>query len=112
MLQGAHHGTTAMDAAMEDLPGEPNSYRVRLADPPTAATLEALEMVETVRPAGDGSLSVGITGADEGLAHFSSVCAEQGWGLLELTPSRRSLEDLFMSVCYADPASRPDTQAA
>jgi len=107
-----HDGVTALTAPMDQLPGDGGRYRVRLARPPTESAIAALAVVSAVSASQDGALSVTIADDDAAVARFSAACAEQGWGLLELTPTRRSLEDLFMSVCYADPASRNDDGAA
>jgi ABC-2 type transport system ATP-binding protein len=101
-VQIIHQGALALAAPMNALPGSDGSHRVRLARAPSAADIAALDMVEAVAPANDGALTVRLRGGDDGLARFAAACCAGGWGLLELTPERRSLEDVFIAVVCGD----------
>lgn len=111
-IQIIHQGKLALAAPMNALPGHDGTHRVRLARTPATDAIAALDMVDAVTPAGDGVLRVRLRGGDDGLARFAAACCAGGWGLLELTPERRSLEDVFIAVACGDIAPDDDDPAA
>ncbi|MDX1594033.1 MAG: ATP-binding cassette domain-containing protein [Gammaproteobacteria bacterium] len=66
--------------------------------PPDAAVLAALDGVEAVEPLGEGRFVL-RHGGGHGLAEaLAAASVEGGWGLMELRPRRRSLEQLFVEL--------------
>lgn len=104
-VQIIHQGRLALAATMNELPGDAGMYRIRLAHAPQPGVVAALDMVASVAVAGDGTLSVQVHGGDDGLARLAAACCAGGWGLLELTPQRRSLEEVFIAVACGDDAT-------
>lgn len=102
-VQIIHHGASALETALDALPGEASRYRLRLARAPAAAELAALEMVREASVGADGTATVTVPGGDDALARLAAACVANGWGLLELRAQPRSLEDVFMAVCDGDP---------
>jgi len=109
-VQIIHQGRVALTASMNALPGDAGRHRLRLAHAPPAQVIGALDMVGAAALAGDGTLSVQVLGGDDGLARLAAACCAGGWGLLELTPQRRSLEEVFIAVACGDDA--PDNGQA
>jgi ABC-2 type transport system ATP-binding protein len=65
--------------------------------------------VDKVEPLADGRLRLHyLKGADptEGLVQES---VRQGWGLFELTPERRSLEEVFIALTCGEESAREQT---
>jgi ABC-2 type transport system ATP-binding protein len=75
---------------------------VGLATPPGAATLAALPGVAAVEELGAGRFRLRGSCAPGAVA---DAAAAQGWGLQELTPEQRSLEQLFVELTTADEAA-------
>jgi ABC-2 type transport system ATP-binding protein len=104
-----HEGRSALSAAMDALPGDDRRYRVRLARPPGHDALSAMPDVADAAPLDEAAWVLTVDGGAAGAERVARACVEHG--LLEFTPLRQSLEDVFMTVCYADPAA-PDEPGA
>ncbi|HGY91047.1 MAG TPA: ATP-binding cassette domain-containing protein [Planctomycetes bacterium] len=93
-------GTLAVDDRIDHLLGDRTlHFRVAKAGDDTAELLRAVEGVEEVRPLDAAKdtrrfLVVPKDGIDLAPALFH-LAVERGWELLELSPARRSLEDVF-----------------
>lgn len=78
-----------------------------------AVTTEALEVLPGVRAAeslGNGRWRLRLE-SDVRIDALAETVIGQGWGLLELFPERRSLEQIFIEATTRDAAS-PDAEAA
>jgi ABC-2 type transport system ATP-binding protein len=104
-VQIIHEGATALVASLDELAAGAGRFRLRLARAPSAAELRALDVVDEAIAGDDGVATVHVPGGDDAVARLAAACVERGWGLLELRPEPRSLEDVFMAVCAADPAA-------
>ena len=108
-----HEGRIARDVALDAPPPPGGPHRVRLAHAPAPAALAALPMVEAVQAVephtarGEPGSGFRLTlRADPGApAALAERCVREGWGLLELRPERRSLEELFISAACGPPPS-------
>ena len=101
-VQIMHQGRLALAAPLHALPGDGERHRVRLAQPPPPDALCALDMVRSVTDLGDGVFTLALHDHENALARFAAACCASGWGLLELSPERRSLEELFIAVACRD----------
>jgi ABC-2 type transport system ATP-binding protein len=77
--------------------------------PPEMETLLAIEGVRDVASLGEGRLRVHYAPETDPSEHLVRLSVEQDWGLYELHPERRSLEEVFMDITQAEPAA---TEAA
>jgi ABC-2 type transport system ATP-binding protein len=106
-----HEGRLALDVALHDAPGPGSDYRLRLARPPAEAELAALSVVEAasaVPGTGPGGLfRLTLAPGEAPPAALAAHCVSEGWGLLELTPQRRSLEELFIEIACGPEADEP-----
>jgi ABC-2 type transport system ATP-binding protein len=118
-VQIIHQGQFALSTPLDPLRSAQLEYRIRALDTDNQgvpiAALQALGMVTNVRLAQPTpgkrvdagplrqALLVSLTPDDDpdrALTAFSRACAHRDWTLLELTPLRPSLEDLFMATAY------------
>ena len=77
--------------------------------PPEMETLLAIEGVRDVASVGEGRLRLHYAPELDPSEHLVRLSVEQDWGLYELHPERRSLEEVFMDITQAEPAA---TEAA
>jgi len=94
----------ALDARAGDA-----ALTVALRSPPAEGALAALPGVQAVVALGAGRFRL------EGTVDPTAVAAAAvagGWGLTELAPQRRSLEQVFVDLTTADEAVAPQEQAA
>ena len=66
--------------------------------PPDRAVLEALPGVQEVRSASDGRIQLFYEPDRDPTEQVLKLAAEHGWGLQEVTPTRGSLEELFVEL--------------
>ncbi|MCF6211633.1 MAG: ABC transporter ATP-binding protein [Gammaproteobacteria bacterium] len=116
-VQIINRGCLVMSDTIEALTrrGETADLRLRLVRPPQAeeirAAIPGIARVEEcddgaflLRPA-DGGANTGTTAEQ-----VAQIAVEQGWGLCELTPERRSLEQIFVDITTGDVDSGSDTE--
>lgn len=109
-VQIIHEGRLALSVTTQAIDAPEGRVRVRLARPPALPELASLAEVRAAHAADPGpGLDIELEPGDAALAAFSQACAERGWGLLELTPRGRSLEDVFIAVACgsADEPTEP-----
>ncbi|ROR34271.1 ATP-binding cassette domain-containing protein [Inmirania thermothiophila] len=114
-VQIIRDGRLVYAAAMAEL-GEraaARTLRVRLRRPPAEQELAALPGVASVEPLGPDRLRlVFADGAAETAAEaLVERAAAGGWGLVELVPERKSLEEVFVELTTGD-AAEPGRAAA
>ena len=105
-VQIIDQGRSALSVDLDRL-DEGDNHRVRLARPPELDALRGLEPVAEAWADGGDAFRVRLSGGDAALAAFAGACSRQGWGLLELTPCRRSLEEVFIAVACGEPDAGP-----
>ena len=71
--------------------------------------LLAIEAVLAVEPLEDGLWHIQHQPENNPAAQVAQVVVEQAWGLLELTPERRTLEQIFVDITTAEPTDDPAT---
>ncbi len=86
---------------------------VVLRNPPAAETLARIDGVEDAQRLADGRLRLTIQAGSDPAEALARQAVEQGWGLLELTPERRSLEQIFIDItCREAPRDEAEAHAA
>ena len=98
-----HRGRIAFAAATADLAARPPARAIiGLAEPPGAQRLEAIDGVTAVEPLGPGRFRVHFAPERGGTRALAAAACANDWGLTELTPEQRSLEQVFVSVTSRD----------
>jgi len=113
-VQIINRGRLVMSDSIEALTrrSETASLLLRLARPPQVDELRArIPGIAVVEARDDGAFLLRL-GDDGALTaeQVAQIAVEQGWGLLELSPERRSLEQIFVDITTGDVSS--DTEAA
>lgn len=83
---------------------ETSSLLLGLARPPTDLTVLQVEGVLSVEPLADHRFRVNHAPDAAPAEPLARLAVEHDWGLVELTPERRSLEDIFVDITCNDPA--------
>lgn len=99
-----HQGRLVLDESLNKLDqgGPAGRLRLTLRSPPRAEVLAAVPGVLGVEPLEDGRFRL-HHGPDSSPAEdLARRAVEQGWGLQELAPESRSLEDLFVQLTCGD----------
>lgn len=89
-----------------------DTLRVRFEQAPDDEALTAIAGVLGVDHQADGSLRVRHALGAMPAAEIAEQAVNQGWGLLELTPERKSLEQIFVELTAHDDASESAEDAA
>jgi ABC-2 type transport system ATP-binding protein len=95
-------GRIVLDSALGALPTGAGGWRVRLRRPPPFETLQSVTGVQRVEMMGAQCFLLSGSGFDP--EAFVRRCVEADWGLLELAPQDRSLEEVFLRVTSGDVA--------
>lgn len=98
-------GRLVLSESLEDLNrglGE-TGLRVAFEQPPAdTAAIASLPGVTSIQDLGDGRLRVCHGPDAEPAAALARLAAERGWGLTELSPERRTLEQVFVELVHQD----------
>jgi len=79
-----------------------SSLRLRTKNPADENRLTSVEGVVGVEVLEENCLQIKHRPEINPAAAVATVAVEQGWGLLELTPERRSLEEIFVDITTAE----------
>lgn len=98
-----HEGRVVLDAALAALATVGGRWRLRLRHPPAAEELRGLHGVERVSRLEEGQFLVeGDTLEGDTLARQA---LDRGWGILELAPHGRTLEEIFARLTCGETAA-------
>jgi ABC-2 type transport system ATP-binding protein len=84
---------------------------VRLRAAPAPGGLEQIPGIAAVETLDDGRLRLRFEGASPAAA-LAETAVARGWGLEELIPERRTLEQIFVELTMQDAAAHADGEAA
>lgn len=84
---------------------------VRLRAAPAPGELQQLPGIAAVETLDDGRLRLRYEGASPAAA-LAETAVARGWGLEELIPERRTLEQIFVELTMQDAAAHADGEAA
>ena len=104
------NGRIYADLPMSQIKQSGKQLTIQLAQPTeqTSPILENIEGVATVNRSGLGQYQLTVDGQDETRLAVAETAVAQGWGLLELTAHRLSLETLFLEKLKEAQASNPE----
>ncbi len=104
-VQIINRGRLVMSDSIEALTrrGETANLRLRLVRPPQAEAIRAaIPGLEAVASLDDGAFRLRLAEGGATAEQVAQIAVERGWGLRELTPERRSLEQIFVDITAAD----------
>lgn len=93
-------GRIVLDSTLAALSEATRGWRVRLRRPPPIETLQSLDGVQRVDML-DAQCFL-IAGPQLDGEDFARRCVGEDWGLIELAPQDRSLEEIFLRVTSGD----------
>jgi len=114
-VQIINRGRLVMSDSIEALTrrSETANLLLRLARPPQADVIRThIPDIEQVEVRDDGAFLLHFADGRAVPETVAQTVVEQGWGLLELSPERRSLEQIFVDITTGDVNSDSDTEAA
>lgn len=91
---------------------ETSSLLLGLAHPPTEGAFNDLAGVVNVEPLGSNRFRITHTPDTTPAEAIARRAVERDWGLVELTPERRTLEDVFVAITCDEPADEHHQEAA
>lgn len=102
-----HRGRILHGGPMSAFTGDETADRItlHLRHPPADAELRALEGVIDLEHLGPGRLRLTLDPARTAPERIADAVVHAGWGLLEMTPERFSLEQLFVELTTVDTAA-------
>jgi len=89
-----------------------SSLIVRFAKPANQDTLLSINGVISVDELENGCLRIHHDPESSPAARIAEVAVSQGWGLLELTPDKRSLEEIFVDITTSETDLNETTEIA
>ena len=85
------------------------SLILRLQMPPAEEVLLSIEGVTDIEDLSDGRLRIHHAAAASPATRIAELAAAKGWGLLELSPEHKTLEQIFVDITSSDEASALET---
>jgi ABC-2 type transport system ATP-binding protein len=98
-----HRGRLLFAHALQDLRREEGAvWQAVMRNPPTLDELQSLEAVTAAEYRAPGVARLTFAAGSDELEQFVVAAVASGWRLVELTPERPSLEQIFVSVIRED----------
>ncbi|WP_455198018.1 ABC transporter ATP-binding protein [Kaarinaea lacus] len=99
-VQIIHQGRLVLTDSIDGLTQkmQSSSMLVRFSQPYIESSLLTIESVRSVEQLGDHYCRVHHEPETSPASAIAEVAVSQGWGLQELTPERRSLEEIFVDI--------------
>jgi len=104
-VQIIHQGQLVLNDSIEGLERSmrASSLLLRTRQPPDLARLKAIAGVHSIDGLGDGRCRVFHDQDASPASAIAETAVASGWGLLELTPERRSMEQIFIEITQHSP---------
>ncbi len=84
---------------------EATALIVAFRQPPAPTVLESIEGVETVEALDKGRFRIHYLAGQDPTDTIVKSAVADGWGLIELTPERMSLEQVFINITRTEPTT-------
>ena len=106
------NGRIYADLPMSQIKQGGNQLSLQLAQPTeqTSEILHTIEGITAVASSGPNQFLLSVDGRDETKIAVAETAVSQGWGLLELSPHRLSLETLFLEKLKEAQATSPEPE--
>ena len=103
-VQIIHNGRLVFSDAIEDLNRntEAASLLIGLAHPPATGIIENIHGIKRVETIADGRYRVHFKDGRSPAEEIARLAVNNNWGLLELTPESRNLEQVFIELTSAE----------
>lgn len=104
-VQIINRGELIISDTIEGLERRMQTSRLTLGlrRPPAIETLQAVPGVVAVEPLEEGRFQISHDPAESPAEALAAAAVRENWGLFELTPERRSLEDIFVDLTTSEP---------
>lgn len=103
-VQIIHRGRLVFSDSIANLDSQTaGSLLLRLRKPPALSELEAIDAAGKIETLGDGRFRIHTTASEMLAEKLTALSVERGWGLSEITPESRSLEQIFIELTGNDP---------
>ncbi len=94
-------GCSVYNRSMDEL-RQQSQLSLRLEKTPQSTLIESLDYIESVIELAPGHFLLSGNQLHRHQSKLSQYCVEQGWGLLEMSPARNNLEQLFVHFTSRD----------
>lgn len=113
-VQIIHRGRLVLSDTIEGLAQhmKTSSIRVHFANKPEEQTLLAIENIDAVEMIEESILRIHHDPDTNPASAIAEIAVAQGWGLLELTPERRTLEEIFVDITTTEADIPPAKETA
>lgn len=111
-VQIINQGRLVLNDSIEGLTRhmQTSSLCLRTANTPNLDTLLAIEGIDAIESLDGGLLQLQHSPELNPAENVAKAVVTHGWGLLELTPQRRSLEDIFVDITTSDNPPPPNNE--
>lgn len=105
-VQIIHQGELVLNDSIDGLDArmQSSSLTIKLRQPPTASELEALPSLLSVESLGHNGFRLTHPLDQNPAEQLAEMAVNCGWGLLELTPEKRSMEQIFVELTSPEAA--------
>ncbi|MDZ7751903.1 MAG: ATP-binding cassette domain-containing protein [Gammaproteobacteria bacterium] len=112
-VQIIHRGRLVLNEDLKQLEARSEAeLLVRFTAPPAAAALEQLPGVARVEARDDGAFLLHLAAGANPAPRMVEDAVAGGWGLVELSPRRRTLEEIFVQLTAGDDGGHQTPEVA
>jgi ABC-2 type transport system ATP-binding protein len=109
-VQIIHKGSLVLNDSIEGLEQQmkASSLVLEIRRAPNLEKLSAIAGVQTIDDLGDGRYRVFHDKEQNPAEPLAEVVVSSGWGLMELIPERRSMEQIFIDITQSNPIRKEE----